>query len=253
MSVAACGGDDGETLLPPDAAPSTPAVSEFETSTCSTAPLRQLSIQIAEEISCADPTVLQAFAPTDVIQFSSAAVLPYLSAAAIASLDEAAAAGSGELIINSGFRTVAQQYLLHRWFELGRCGIPAAATPGRSNHESGRAIDVGNYDQWLGSLTDAGWSQSVPGDPVHFDHVASTDNRGLDVLAFQRLWNRNNPGDLIIEDGNYGPQTGERIAMSPSGGFALGPECEPSNAAALLNDDVAAEDSANHDHLGCAH
>ena len=35
--------------------------------------------------------------------------------------------------ITSGFRTVAQQHLLYRWDKTGRCGIPVAATPGRSD------------------------------------------------------------------------------------------------------------------------
>ena len=43
---------------------------------------------------------------------------------------------------------MVQQYLLYRWFQLGRCGITAAAVPGNSNHESGRAIDVGNHEAW---------------------------------------------------------------------------------------------------------
>jgi len=51
------------------------------------------------------------------------------------------AAARRTLDIASMFRTVAQQYLLYRWFAQGRCGISAAATPGRSNHESGRALE----------------------------------------------------------------------------------------------------------------
>jgi Synergist-CTERM protein sorting domain-containing protein len=70
-----------------------------------------------------------------------------------------------------------------------------------------------------------GWSHNVPGDPVHFEHLSSPDIRGKDVLAFQRLWNRNKPNDKISEDGAYGPQTEARLKSAPATGFAAGPTC----------------------------
>jgi hypothetical protein len=40
------------------------------------------------------------------------------------------------------------------------------------------------------------------------------------VRAFQVLWNRNNPNDLIDEDGIYGEEeTGPALRVSPIGGF----------------------------------
>jgi Synergist-CTERM protein sorting domain-containing protein len=72
-----------------------------------------------------------------------------------------------------------------------------------------------------------GWAHDVAGDPVHFDHLASADIRGKDTLAFQRLWNRNHPGDKIAEDGAYGPQTEARLVQSPATGFAVGASCTP--------------------------
>jgi uncharacterized protein (TIGR03382 family) len=70
------------------------------------------------------------------------------------------------------------------------------------------------------------WSHSVPGDPVHFDNTRSPDNRGQDVRAFQRLWNRNHPGDKISVDGSYGPQTAARLKKSPATGFSKGAFCK---------------------------
>ena len=68
----------------------------------------------------------------------------------------------------------------------------------------------------------------MPGDPVHFDHLSSPDIRGKDVLAFQRLWNRNHPTDKISVDGDYGPQTADRLKRAPAKGFAKGPQCASS-------------------------
>jgi hypothetical protein len=202
-------------------------VSDYHTGTCSTAVVLALSMQIAEEVHCLAPDALVPFEEGGGIVFVGSAVLPYVSAAAKADLQDAVAAHGGELRVTSGFRTVAQQYLLRKWFELGRCGITAAAQPGSSNHQSGRALDISNYGEWSSILPMYGWAQTVlPHDPVHFDHLGSPDNRGLDVLAFQRLWNRNHPGDPIAEDGLYGPQTAARLAAAPAGGFELG-ACDP--------------------------
>jgi hypothetical protein len=224
--VAACGG--GEPA-PPDAGPTpqpsiegTP-VESFDTTSCSTDVVLPLSVQIAEEVNCMLPGQLVVFEPNANIEFVGAAVLPYLGMAARDDLYAAAMAGGGAIVeVTSAFRTVVQQYLLHRWFELGRCGITAAADPGSSNHESGRALDVSNYDDWVTIFAAHGWDHSVPGDPVHFDHAASPDIRGADVLAFQRLWNRNAPEDPIDEDGAYGPATEERVKRAPAEGFGIG-------------------------------
>lgn len=80
-------------------------------------------------------------------------------------------------------------------------------------------------------MVSKGWAHNVPGDPVHFEHLSSPDIRGKDVEAFQRLWNRNNPGDQISEDGDYGPQTEARLKKSPATGFAVGATCGTQAAA----------------------
>ncbi|MBK9032359.1 MAG: D-alanyl-D-alanine carboxypeptidase family protein [Myxococcales bacterium] len=201
-------------------------VSDFETTSCSTAVVLELSRQIAGEVGCMVPGQLVAFPEGNGLVFTGGAILPYASEVGRADLLAAVAAGGGaELQLTSAYRTVAQQYLLYRWYQLGRCGIPVAAAPGGSNHESGRAIDVGNFAAWITILGDHGWAHDVPGDDVHFDHLASPDLRGTDVLAFQRLWNRNRPATPIDEDGDYGPMTAMALAMAPAEGFALGPSC----------------------------
>lgn len=245
-----CGGDDGPAPMP-DAGPTgTPSiegtpVSSFETTSCSTGSVLELSRQIAEETDCLMPGQLVKFDVVAGLQITGAAVLPYLGLDARTDLYAAAAmAGASPLQITSAFRTVVQQYLLNRWFQLGRCGITAAADPGRSNHESGRALDVSNYSAWITILGNHGWAHDVPGDPVHFDHLASADLRGTDVLAFQRLWNRNAPDDPIAEDGSYGPTTEARVKLAPAEGFGIGAVCAARRRFEIAPPDIAVRPGA---------
>lgn len=198
-------------------------VASFTTSSCSTGTVLGLSKQIADEVGCANPTGLVKLTTGGNLQLTSNSVMPYLSMAGKTSVE--AVAQTRVVQINSAYRTVAQQYLLYRWFQLGRCGITAAATPGTSNHESGRALDLQNYSALITPMANRGWAHVIPNDPVHFDHSSSPDIRGRDVAAFQRLWNRNHPEDPIAEDGDYGPQTDARMRMAPAEGFPLGPSC----------------------------
>jgi len=232
--VALAGGCGDDAATPPDAAIDGPTgtpsiegtpVGSFETSSCSTAVVIELSKQIAEETDCLMPGQLVKFDVVAGLQIAGSAVLPYLGEDARADLYAAAAMAASPMQITSAFRTVVQQYLLQRWFELGRCNITAAADPGRSNHESGRALDVSNYSAWITIMGNHGWAHDVPGDPVHFDHLASADVRGADVKAFQRLWNRNAPDDPIAEDGDYGPATAARVKKAPAEGFGIGALC----------------------------
>ncbi len=199
------------------------SVSTYTSSGCSTAVVLGLSKQIADEISCMNPNSLTKFTPGGNLTVTGNAVLPYLGAPAKTALLKVTA--NSTIQINSAFRTVAQQYLLYRWYQQGRCGITAAAQPGRSNHQSGRALDIANYSSRITAMRNQGWSHSVPGDPVHFDHLGSPDIRGKDVLAFQRLWNRNNPNSKISEDGAYGPQTEAKLKAAPATGFTTGAVC----------------------------
>jgi hypothetical protein len=241
-----CGDDSAPVTPEPDAGPmgmpsieGTP-VSSFEGTSCSTGSVLELSRQIAEETDCLMPGQLVKFELMAGMQIAGSAVLPYLGEGARTDLYATANALPGtQMQITSGFRTLVQQYLLYRWFQLGRCGITAAATPGRSNHESGRALDIGNYTAWITAFGNHGWSHSVPGDPVHFDHLASADIRGAGVLAFQRLWNRNAPGDQLTEDGDYGPATEERVKRAPAEGFGIGAVCATRRRFDVMRPDIA--------------
>ncbi len=143
-----------------------------------------------------------------------------LQSAAADSLRSAAVAKNDYITLNSAFRSSAQQYLLYTWYNKHICSIGLAATPGTSNHEGGRAVDTSYYSYWLSTLQSYGWTHSYPtDDPVHFDYYASKDLAKQNLMAFQRLWNRNNPNSKISEDGIYGSQTSNAFYNSPCNGW----------------------------------
>jgi hypothetical protein len=123
------------------------------------------------------------------------------------------------MTINSAYRTVAQQYVLHQLFLKGVVGL--AARPGRSNHEDGLALDISEWQDWKNTLESSGWTHQGPNDPVHFSFDIGNDDMGeLGVKAFQALWNKYNPQDMITVDGDFGDQTAARMGQSPANGFS---------------------------------
>ncbi len=201
-------------------------VSQAVTSECSTASVAGLSRQLVDEIQCLRPGTMASIESAPGLSLGSA-VFPALQAPAATALLEAQKARGVTMTINSALRTLPQQYLLYRWYQTGRCNISLAASPGKSNHESGLAVDIDDSAGWRTAMTNAGFKWLGASDPVHYDFAGAgvVDMSGLSVQAFQRLWNRNHPEDRIDEDGKYGTATEERLAKSPVGGFARGAEC----------------------------
>jgi len=198
---------------------------EIAKATCATSSsvVQGLSDQILDEIAkCLKPGVLVKVSNPKIADSS---VHPYLVKAAYDALVKSTAAKGGTIHVSSMFRSVAQQYFL---FRRSSC-YPAVADPGTSNHETGIAIDVSDPDNstWKATLEANGFKWLGSFDHFHFDYVGagSVNLRGQDVLAFQRLWNRNNPTDKIGEDGAWGPQTEARMKKAPAGGFAVGADC----------------------------
>jgi hypothetical protein len=219
VHIAGCGLEDPDLSQTSSEA----TVADYQYSGCSTAVVIGLSKQIAQEADCEHPGNFVPFDASGGITITSSAVLPYLDKTARDDLKKVAA--TAPIQVNSALRTLAQQYLLYRWYQQGRCGITAAATVGNSNHEGGRAVDLQNYSSRISAMSAHGWAHDVPGDDVHFDHTASTDHRGQDVRAFQTLWNLNHPDDTIAVDGDYGPMTEAKLKASPATGFPLGATC----------------------------
>jgi N-acetylmuramoyl-L-alanine amidase len=193
---------------------------------CNTGLIRGLNLQIIAVMNTLVPNVLVNFDDLNV-DVNGDQINPFVQPAAKESLRLAINKRGTKLIVNSAFRTVAQQYLLRRQFELGLCGIPAAARPGFSNHEGGLALDIQDPHGWRPFLEQHSWFWLGAFDPPHFDYLFRAATRqdlgSIGVKAFQRLWNQNNPNDQIAEDGIYGAQTGARISNSPAEGFGATP------------------------------
>lgn len=216
---------------------------------CSTTSVKALSTQLVEEMQCMKPGTFAAISGVAGLELGEA-VFPFLQTPAARAVAAAQADRGSTMTINSALRTLPQQFLLYRWYQTGRCGISLAAQPGRSNHESGLAVDVEDNAGWRSFMGAHEMKWLGASDPVHFDYVGAgaVDVDGLSVRAFQRLWNRNHPEDPIAEDGDYGTETAERLATAPVGGFAKGAECNeppaPQPAADAGAVDAAAPTSA---------
>lgn len=202
-------------------------VAQAVSNTCSTTSVKGLSEQIIAEGNCISAGAYAKIPSRSNLSLGSA-VFPYLEKPArdqlVASLD---AHKSTHMTVNSALRTVAQQFMLYSWYQGGRCGIKLAAKPGNSNHETGLALDVSEASTWRTSMENHGFHFFGSADPVHFDYQGSgaVNHKGLDIKAFQRLWNANHPSDKIAEDGDWGPSTEARMKKAPAAGFATGPSC----------------------------
>jgi hypothetical protein len=208
-----------------------PPLSDFVATACSTTVVVGLSRQLVDELECLMPGVMGPIDGYPEVVLGDAA-FPFIQGRAAEALGRAAAA-AGRVTVNSSLRTLPQQYLLYQWYRAGRCGISLAAQPGRSNHESGLAVDVAERDAIRAEMEAEGFGWLGASDPVHYDYAGAgaVDLRMLSVLAFQRLWNVNNPDDPITEDGLYGPETEGRLALAPSNGFRVGASCGSTSSA----------------------
>ncbi len=196
-------------------------------SSCSTTSVKGLSEQIVAQMNCIIPGSMSEVPTRPNLSFGSA-TFPFMQHAARDAFVKAVDANPNKSItINSMYRTVAQQYLLYLWGQQKKCGIGLAASPGNSNHETGLALDTSQYSAWQSPLTSNGFKWFGSADAVHFDYVGggTTNLKGKGVLAFQQLWNHNNPADLISEDGAYGTQTEARLKQAPAAGFPKGATC----------------------------
>lgn len=109
----------------------------------------------------------------DVVTVSGADV-EIQTAAAFITMRAAAAERGIDLWIQSGFRDRDQQAVLYRAWKKGRGN--KAAKPGRSNHQSGRALDIAVFSPgalaWLkNNAAGYGFKRTVPSEPWHWEYV----------------------------------------------------------------------------------
>ena len=188
--------------------------------TCKTVDAAGLSRQIIAEMNVLMPGILVNFDDLNIEMDKQQ--FPRLQQRAKDALARAIARRGIPIKINSGYRTCAQQFLLHRWRSLNLCNLTLVANPGKSNHESGLGLDVADFSGWRPFLEGEGWRWlgKTSKDKVHFDFVGGGRPIGnVGIKAFQTLWNRNFPDQKIATDGVYGPKTAEKLGLSPSEGF----------------------------------
>ena len=188
--------------------------------TCSTASVKNLSLQVIDEMNLLIPNVLVSFDDLDV-SGDEATVNFFLQPKAKEALRRAIRNKGKTLRLTSAYRTVVQQHILFSW-QGSEC-VFIAAKPGRSNHEDGLAIDTPDWEEWIPALEAEGWAWFGPPDEVHFTFMGggvNNDVGDIGVEAFQILWNKQNPADQIEVGTGYGPQTAARLDRSPANGFA---------------------------------
>lgn len=201
---------------------------------CSTEPANRLSMQLAQEMACMAPDQWARIDGLPNVRFGPAGY-PFLSKQAAAAFERAAASGAS-ISVNSTWRSVAQQFILKQ--KEGTCGIRVAASPGRSMHESGLAIDINESANasvrqalrnagftWYCDTTNGGRLSGCR-DPVHFTFARGTDLRDLSIKAFQALHNRNKPAsEHLTVDGDLGARTRTALLAAPLAGFPVAANC----------------------------
>lgn len=187
----------------------------------STSIVNGLSQQLIYQINLIVPNALVSFDDLDVDLAEAA--FPFLQPPAKLALQKAIQDRGIKLVVNSAYRTIAQQMLLYNWRTSNRNPV---APPGTSNHQSGLALDIEDRSGWLPYLRRYGW-EPLAGDPPHIDYKGEgcKELRDETILAFQKLWNQNNPNEKIAEDGIYvvSGETEKALNRSPATGFTQAP------------------------------
>ena len=119
--------------------------------------------------------------PIEVVALGTAEV-EVNTAAAFLAMRRAAAEDGVELTLESGYRTREQQAELYRAWRRGKG--PIAARPGRSNHQSGRALDIAVNSapgalEWLeANAARFDFKRTVRSEPWHWEYVKTPRARG---------------------------------------------------------------------------
>ena len=188
---------------------------------CSTSGLMGLTKQIVD-------TLMESLPPNTLVDISEhvnlsgGSTVPYLQKDAARALIAAIREKGEKPDLVHALRVLPQQYAVFYWYTHGRkCGVKLAAGPSASPHERAVAIDVKDNAKWRAVLRKHNWIWRGEADPPHFNFhgVSDPDFNRDGISAFQKLWNKHNPGDQIKVDGSYGKETRERLEASPINGF----------------------------------
>ncbi len=187
---------------------------------CSTFAVRGLDIQLIYQMNKISPGLLVRIDDLNVTLGQAAH--PWMQSTAKSTLTIALAIRGQKMIINSAYRTLAGQMLLRTHYRGKRCGITAAAAPGKSNHNNASAIDIEDSEGWRPMLQATGWKWMGSGDPVHYDCIEPGIQplHQIAVQAFQLIWNSRRPNDPVATDGDFGPVTASRLRYAPAEGFS---------------------------------
>ncbi|HET7541475.1 MAG TPA: M15 family metallopeptidase [Polyangiaceae bacterium] len=219
-------GDEEPTPSKPAPPKHFATVQDAAAGSCSTETVDGLSRQIIEQARCMKPNEFVPL-PKRANLLMAPNVYPYLELGARDHLLKALDSKKGQtMTINSALRTVAQQYLVSHWSLSKICGVQMATRPGESNHEIGTALDIKEAGTWRPALEAQDFKWLGASDRVHFDYKSASQTRAAtDVLAFQKLWNKNHKDDAITESGRFDAPTEQRLKKSPPSGFPLGASC----------------------------
>jgi N-acetylmuramoyl-L-alanine amidase len=180
---------------------------------CTTGICRTLDLQIIAELQVLTNGELVKIKTRDKLVLADN-VHPYLNRKAEESLGKINY--TKILSLNSCYRTVAQQLILFQ--NAQKCGL-IAAKPGKSNHQSGLAIDINDSHYWQEQLEYLGWNKLGSFDDMHFD-FNGTNLQSLSIKAFQVLANKNNY--ILSLDGELGAETLYALRNAPVEGFENG-------------------------------
>lgn len=179
---------------------------------CTTAGTEGISAQLTRFHACQFPETVTRLADQPNITLVSDRTYDLVANETRAAL--VSAASTTPLRISVAYRPVSEQFVLNK--------TPSCATfekPGSGVHETAKAVDVQNWQDAAPALLAAGCMQTqMQTLPFHFE-CPGPNMKSNAVLVFQKLWNLNRPEDQIAEDGDYGPQTESRLAMTPASGF----------------------------------
>jgi len=216
-----------------------------DVNSCSTSVVRELDKQIIAQVNLLIPNnALVSFADLNVVAGGDA-VWPLLQPSAKAALQRAINERGQTLVVNSAYRTIAQQFILFN--NKIRCNIPRVAPVGKSNHQSGLALDIEDHEGWKPYLGKYGWQWFGSSDDVHFSfggegNPNAQSGKIAAIKAFQKLWNLNNPDRILTVDGDVGPMTFGRLGESPREGFSKGDKTSVNPLRRIVRLDMQGED-----------